>query len=270
MTFQKTSSEESVDPLHGISPIVDSMRRRITYSQGQTIYREFDLAEYWCCIVSGAARKYTLLADGRRRIVDFLLPGDFFGFSVRQRHSFGAEALVSGTTVALYPRRRLEAAGDSDPRIGRQIREIVFQTITRSQARLLTLGRVTSLAKVGSFLTELAQRSTNLADDTVALPMSRYDIADYLALSVETVSRAFTELKRCNAIRCLDNHRIRILDAELLDDGLGRPGLLKATMAWRQSMRSAASGQQRHARADLRERPIRPSSRRPVPVRRAI
>jgi len=219
--------ENSLDPLLGLSPIVDTVRRRLTYAQSQTIYREFDLAQHWCCIVSGAARKYAVLADGRRRIVDFLLPGDFFGFSVPQQHRFGAEALMAGTTVVSYPRRMLETAADDDARIGRQVRDIVFNSIARSQARLLTLGRVTSIAKVGSFLLELSQRSTGVSDEIVALPMSRYDIADYLALSVETVSRAFTDLKRCGAIRCLDHHRIRILDAEFLDDGLGRPGALK-------------------------------------------
>ncbi|MDB5601188.1 MAG: hypothetical protein JWN71_3232 [Xanthobacteraceae bacterium] len=159
------------------------------------------------------------MADGRRLIIDFLLPGDFFGFGARHEEFFAAEAIAGGTVVARYPRRSLETAADANPRIGREIREITCDAISRSQARLLILGRVTALEKVGAFLIEMADRSFDRTDQTVVLPMSRYDVADYLAVSVETVSRALTDFKKCGAIRCVTTRRIKILDRSALKNG---------------------------------------------------
>jgi CRP-like cAMP-binding protein len=172
--------------------------------------------------MSGAARKYALLCDGRRRVIDFLLPGNFFGFPTRHMEFFATDAIVPGTIVARYPTRKLEMLADSDPRVGRRIREIACEAIARSQARLLILGRVTALDKVGAFLVEMAHRSFDRNQQAVVLPMSRYDIADYLAISVETVSRALTELKRRGLIRYVATRRIRLLDHSPLENGVSR------------------------------------------------
>jgi CRP/FNR family nitrogen fixation transcriptional regulator len=203
-------TRDTVDRLSGSLRAVP--RSVISYRNGQEIYGENDASEHWYCLISGAARKYALMADGRRRIVDFLLPGDFFGFRARHQHSFATDAIAKGTTVARYLRRSLETAADSDPRLGREIREIAFQSISRSQARLLILGRVTALEKVGAFLVEMADRCLDRSDQTVFLPMSRYDIADYLAISVETVSRALTELNRCGTIRFIDKRHVYLVE----------------------------------------------------------
>jgi CRP-like cAMP-binding protein len=205
--------------MYGLSPAVDSARRVSSFRRDQEIYRRFDTAEHWYCVISGSARKCALLADGRRLIIDFLLPGDFFGFRARHEEFFAAEAIAGGTMVARYPRRSLETEADANPRIGQEMREITFDAISRSQARLLILGRVTALEKVGAFLIEMADRSFDRADQTVVLPMSRYDVADYLAISVETVSRALTEFKKCGAIRYVTTRRIHILDRSALKNG---------------------------------------------------
>ena len=206
--------------MHGISATADSLRKISTYRRDQEIYGRFDATEHWYCILSGAARKCSLTTDGRRRIIDFLLPGDFFGFRARHLEFFAAEAITGGTVVARYPRHSLEIAADSDPLLGRHIREITFEAIARSQARLLILGGVTALDKVGAFLIEMTDRSFDRTDQTVVLPMSRYDIADYLAVSVETVSRALTEFKKCGAIRYVSTRRIHILKRGLLESGM--------------------------------------------------
>jgi CRP-like cAMP-binding protein len=205
---------QNADLMCGLSPLVDTLRKVLSYRRDQEIYRAMDGGEHWYCITSGVARKYALLEDGRRRIIDFLLPGDFFGFRSRHQEFFAADAIVTGTKVARYSRRGLENAADADPRVARQIRDIAFKSISRSQARLLILGRVTALEKVHAFLDELAERSCDGDEKTVVLPMSRYDIADYLAVSVETVSRALTELKRRGSIRYASARRICILDQE--------------------------------------------------------
>lgn len=208
-------SQEISQGLCGIASL-SPIRAVLSYRKAETIYSETDRADHWYCVLKGAARKYTVLSDGRRQIVDFLLPGDYFGFRERHRQYFAADALVDGTTVARFPRRNIEAAADRDLSLSRQIREVVLDSMSRSQARLLIMGRIRSIEKVGAFLSEMANRCLDRREQTVMLPMSRYDIADYLALSVETVSRALTRLRHERAIRFVDKHRISILDRDLL------------------------------------------------------
>jgi CRP/FNR family transcriptional regulator, nitrogen fixation regulation protein len=210
---------EPVDLLHAVSARADSLRKLRAYRRNQQIYDTGEGTEHWYCLLSGAARTSILLADGRRRIVDFLMPGDFFGFRARHTNSFAAEAIISfaaeaivpGTHVACYPRHALEIIADSDALLGRRMRDIALESISRSQARLLILGRVTALEKVRAFLEEMAQRSFDRREQAIVLPMSRYDIADYLAISVETVCRALTELKRRGSIKPASTRRIRMM-----------------------------------------------------------
>jgi CRP-like cAMP-binding protein len=151
--------------------------------------------------------------------VDLLLPGDVFGFTSGDEYDYTVEAIAEGTVVAAYPRKRVETLADSDPQLAREIRQIAFLALARLQAQLLILGRITALEKVGSFIVELATRLTAGRGNTVALPMSRYDIADYLAVSVETVSRALTDLKHRGVIQLSGTRIVRIIDRNALEEG---------------------------------------------------
>lgn len=183
---------------------------------GQLRYRSGDSVECWYRIVSGAARKCALTATGSRRIVDFLMPPDFFGFGTQGHHRFGIEVIAGGTLIARYPRRCAERLADSDPLIGRQIREAAFSSINRLQARLVMLGHSHALQRLGAFLLELQERSEHRSSGEITLPMSRYDIADYLAMAVETVSRGLTQLRLAGAIRFDGVHEVCICDPEAL------------------------------------------------------
>jgi CRP-like cAMP-binding protein len=199
-----------LEPLDAMESLAVITRCR----RGQEIGRRRD---HFYRIVSGAARKCALMADGRRQVLDFLLPGDFFGFArSSEHHFFVIEAMIEGTAVARYSRRCLERLAATDPQVAARIREIAFETISRLERRILALGRMTAL-EVGSFLLEMADRSSGKTEEAV-LPMSRYDIADYLALAVETVSRALTDLKHCGAITIVDIHRVKILDRRALEE----------------------------------------------------
>jgi CRP-like cAMP-binding protein len=158
------------------------------------------------------------MTDGRRYIASFLLPGDFFGFSAGQVHRFSVEAIIAGTIVARYPRRRVEMLAESDAEVGRRVREAAFESIARLQMRMLLLARGNALEKVCAFLLEMADQSADAAD-VFDLPMSRYDIADYLAIAVETVSRALTMLRSRGAIAFLGTRRIKIIDRNALEEG---------------------------------------------------
>ena len=200
---------------------MEALATTLHYRRGQEIYAADAPAEYWYRMVRGSARKYESRPDGRRQIVDFLLPGNFFGLVTAHAHRFSVEAVSDGTAVARYPRRKVERLVDFDPRIGRRIREAAFEASSRLEARLVILGRMSAAEKVGAFLIEIAARTRGTMPDGLELSMSRYDIADYLGLAAETVSRTLSDLRQSNAIRFEGTHRIRILDrAALMEGGL--------------------------------------------------
>jgi CRP/FNR family nitrogen fixation transcriptional regulator len=197
------------------------------YGIGESVYRFNDPIEHWFRIISGAARKSTLTGDGRRHIVDFILPGDLFGFGAIESRQFCVEAIAPGTLVARYPCRTAERLADSDPQIARMVREAAFESITRLQRRMVTLGRTSALEKVSTFLLEMADRYHTAATHTLLLPMSRYDIADYLAMAVETVSRTLTELRARHTIALGAVRQVRICNRGALEevaDRLTEPG----------------------------------------------
>jgi len=198
---------------------MESLAATSSCHRGQGIYSHEDSTDNWYRIVSGMARKSTLLIDGRRRILDFLLPGDFFGFSAREKRVSDVEAVIEGTIVARYPRRFMESLADEDPEVNRQIRRMAFESISRLQARVVILSRPTAVNKVCAFLVEMAERTDRKQSEVIVLPMSRYDIADYLALSVETVSRTLTHLRKRGAITLPDKHRVTITTRRTLEGG---------------------------------------------------
>jgi len=215
LRFQEQPVALHPSPLERLDDFATIMRCR----SGQEIYSQEDPADSWYRVVSGALRRFVLRSDGRRQIVDFLLPGDWFGFAAdSETHAFSVEAVTTGSVVTCYPRRRLEMLADSDPRIGRELRAISSGAISRLQHQILILGRIRAPERLGSFLIEMVVRCACGSSDRVVLPMSRYDIADYLGLSVETVSRAMTDLKRRGAIVLGGRRQVRIIDARALDD----------------------------------------------------
>jgi CRP/FNR family nitrogen fixation transcriptional regulator len=198
---------------------LDNFVLKMECTRGQQIYKEDTSVEYWYRIESGVARRFSARADGRRQIVDLLLPGDFFGFGVGGKHHFAVEAVLDGTVVARYPRSRLEALAELEPRIARGLRDVACAAMSRLHGLILNLGRTTAEEKVGHFLVRMADRLAGGAADRIVLPMSREDIADYLALSVETVSRSLTHLKRRGLIRLTGTREIKILDRRALAQG---------------------------------------------------
>jgi CRP/FNR family transcriptional regulator, nitrogen fixation regulation protein len=198
---------------------LDQLAMITPFHRAQEICSQGRPADHWYYLVSGAARRCVIRLDGRRQIVDLLLPGDLFGFSVLDEYDSTIEAIAEGTVVAAYPRRRVEMLADSNPQLAREIRQVAFAALSRLQAQLLILGRVTALEKVGSFILEMVSRLSAANSNSVALPMSRYDIADYLAVSVETVSRSLTDLKHRGVIKLAGTRIVMIVNRNALEDG---------------------------------------------------
>jgi CRP/FNR family transcriptional regulator, nitrogen fixation regulation protein len=202
------------DPLQVLEPLAI----RIRYRRGQGIYKEDSPVEYWYRITSGMARRFSARADGKRQIVDLLLPRDVFGFGGSGKHHFAVEAVLDGTVVARFPRLRMEAVAASDPRMAQELSDTAVEAMSRLHSLILNLGRTTAEEKVGYFLFRMAERLSGGPADEMVLPMSREDIADYLALSVETVSRSLTQLKRRGVIQLMGTRRVRIIDRHALDE----------------------------------------------------
>jgi len=161
------------------------------YEKGTEVYGEAEPADYIYQIVDGAVRSYKLLSDGRRQIGAFHLVGDIFGLENGTVHRFTTEAIVD-TTVRLMKRCSLEHVAESDPLVALDLLNMTTSNLRHAEDHMLLLGRKTSLERVAAFLIEMDRRQT--AAGVLALPMCRRDIADYLGLTLETVSRALSHL----------------------------------------------------------------------------
>ncbi len=161
------------------------------YGRDEEIYGEDEPADYVYQVVSGAVRSYKLLSDGRRQIGAFHLPGDVFGLVAGSNHRLTAEAIVD-TTVRLIKRRGLEQAAATDVHVARNLWTMTASDLRHAEDHMLLLGRKTALERVATFLLEMDRRLA--VTGTMALPMCRRDIADYLGLTLETISRALSQL----------------------------------------------------------------------------
>ncbi len=179
-----------------------------TYKKGTEIYGEKEPADYVYQVKTGAARSYKLLSDGRRQIGAFHLVGDIFGLENSSEHRFTAEAIVD-TTVRLIKRRSLELVAESDAMVARNLLGMTTNNLQHAEDHMLLLGRKTSLERVAAFLIEMDRRLT--AAGVLALPMCRRDIADYLGLTLETVSRALSRLHELGILGFIGNNQRQIV-----------------------------------------------------------
>jgi CRP/FNR family nitrogen fixation transcriptional regulator len=162
-----------------------------SYHKDEEVYGEDEPAEYVYQVVSGSVRSYKLLSDGRRQIGAFYLPGDVFGLESGPTHRLTAEA-VADTTVRLVKRRNLEQAAGITVQVAQSLWAMTAGELRHAEDHMLLLGRKNAMERVASFLLEMDRRLAGTG--MVALPMCRRDIGDYLGLTLETVSRALSQL----------------------------------------------------------------------------
>jgi len=179
-----------------------------SYKKGSEIFGEKEPADYVYQVMSGAVRSYKLLSDGRRQIGAFHLVGDIFGLEIGTEHRFTAEAVID-TSVRLMRRRSLEVVAESDVVVARNLLSMTTNNLRHAEDHMLLLGRKTSLERVAAFLIEMDKRLT--AAGILALPMCRRDIADYLGLTLETVSRALSRLHDLGILGFIGNNQRQIV-----------------------------------------------------------
>lgn len=195
-------------------PLLDSpalLGVTMPFEKGEEIYGESEKAECIYKVLAGAVRTYNILQDGRRQIGGFYLPGDLFGLEADERYSMSAEAVVNANILVIR-RKAIATASQRDPRIMGMLLSSTARELNRARNHALLLVK-TAQERVASFLLEMASR---LPGDTVELPMCRQDIADYLGLTIETVSRTLTQLGNLRAIEIPSSRRIILRNPKAL------------------------------------------------------
>ena len=191
-------------------PLIQSMHlmgATMAYPRDTEIFGENEPADYLYKVLSGTVRTYKILSDGRRQVGGFYLPGDIFGLEFSDEHTLSAEA-ISDAKVLVVKSSALSALAARDPSVAQQLFALTGRELHRVQDRILLLIK-NARERVASFLLEMAGRASE--NNTIELPMSRQDIADYLGLTIETVSRTLTSLETASAIEVSASSRRIVL-----------------------------------------------------------
>jgi CRP/FNR family nitrogen fixation transcriptional regulator len=183
------------------------------FTRNAEIYGEEDPADYLYQVVSGAVRTYRMLDDGRRQISAFYLPGDIFGVEAGDVHMSSAEA-VCDAQILVARRSAVMARADHERDVSRQLWTLTVRELRRIQEHSMLLIK-SAEERVAGFLLEMADRSP--AGAAIDLPMCRQDIADYLGLTIETVSRTFTQLAQSGTIALEKSRRVLFRNRAALD-----------------------------------------------------
>jgi CRP/FNR family nitrogen fixation transcriptional regulator len=202
-------------PGGAISETVRLMGAVMNFERDAEIFAEDEPAEYIHGVVNGAVRLSKLMSDGRRQIGAFYLPGDLFGLESGEAHSFSAESL-GPTRIMLVKRSALLARATRDQDLLRQLWAQTSGHQQQAHRHMLLLGRKSAQERIAAFLLDMAARLKS--QGAIELPMSRQDIADYLGLTIETVSRTLTQLERDGVISIPVSRRIVLRDRPALDE----------------------------------------------------
>ena len=191
--------------INTIAGSMELMGTRITYARNVEIFGEGEPAEYLYKVVSGSVRICKLLHDGRRQVIGFHMAGEVFGLEPDEEHHFSAEA-VNDTVVLVVKRSAITALAARDADIARQLWAMTARELQRVQDHMLVLGCMSAKQRLATFLLHMALQSSG--GNEIELPMSRQDIADYLGLTIETVSRTMTQLENDAAIGLASSRRV--------------------------------------------------------------
>ncbi len=198
---------------HSLAGAFSVLGAVMRFERNAEIYGEAEPADYFYQVINGAVRNYKVFEDGRRQIGAFHLPGDVFGLEAGDRHNFSADA-IADCKVRVAKRSTILMMAGRDSALAADLWRRMAGGFRSAQEHMLVLGRMKAEERVTTFLLDLAQRVS--ADCVVELPMSRQDIADYLGLTIETVSRTLTQLESKAAIELPSSRRVLLRSRDTL------------------------------------------------------
>lgn len=201
---------DTLEALFGTQPVEK-------FAAGTAVFWEGDAAEHVFAVVEGVLRIHRLLPDGRRVITGFMYPGDLIGISLRDRYLYTAEA-VTATKVRRFARPRFQEEISKSPALGPQLFARLCDEMAAAQDQMVLLARKSAEERVCSFLLAIARRLSVVgqAASVVDIPMTRLDMADYLGLTIETVSRTMTRLASRGVIAANGRHAVVIRKPDIL------------------------------------------------------
>lgn len=192
---------------------LDRLHTVCDLASDDSLFMEGDAANNFYTVLTGALRLSKLRPDGRRQITGFVLPGEFIGLSSGESHAYNAEA-ITDASLCCFTIPNLARIAKENPEMDSRLLAMTNASLSLAHDHMLLLGRMNALEKIASFLCSLLERAS-AADQPTAplpLPMSRADIADYLGLTIETVSRTFTRLKADNVISLPEHNQVQVDD----------------------------------------------------------
>ena len=199
------------DRLFALAHRLQLGKRDRLFSAGEPLRHVYNLTEGTVCLSRS-------LADGRRQILGFLLPGDFLGFEPGESHRCDAETLTEAK-VCRFERPTFEAFLQDNADAALRLLRLASTDLAQAARHEVLLGRKTALERIASFLLDLRQRSgaRHLRTQPLSLPMTRSEIADYTGLTIETVSRVLGRLRSAKVIEPIGASAVRILDEDELE-----------------------------------------------------
>lgn len=191
--------------------------RRMTLRAGQTVMWEGESSTLVANVIDGTLKLSTSTGDGREQIVGVVYASDFIGrpFGARTPHSVTA---LTDARLCLYPRGAFDGFAREHPALEHRLLRRTLDDLDRTRAWMLLLGRKSARAKVATFLLDMQRRVAADADGVIELPLSRQQIADVLGLTIETVSRQISDMKRMKLVALHGRRGVRICDAQRLED----------------------------------------------------
>ena len=177
------------------------------FERESEVFGEGEPADFAYKVVSGVVRTLRVLDDGRRQISGFYFPGDIFGVEAGEEHANSAEAVTACEIVLVRQSALMKRTGENCAAAS-ELWTLTSQELKRARAHLVLLGRQTAYERVATFLLQMSSRQSN--GESVSLPMSRTDIADYLGLTIETVSRTLSQMEKGGTIALINCKHIAI------------------------------------------------------------
>ncbi|WP_165943451.1 Crp/Fnr family transcriptional regulator [Roseicella aquatilis] len=192
---------------------ISSESQQVTLPAHSMVFREGDPAGKVFTLIEGFAKLTRLLPDGKQQVVGFRFAGDVIGYTTLPRYPFDAE-LLTDAKICRLERPQLDGLLRRYPKLERRMLDLCVQELTATQEQLVTVGRRSAEARVAAFLVSLveAARRRGPAPRVLEMPMTRADIADFLGLTLETVSRSLTAFRKRGWIREPVHHKVELLN----------------------------------------------------------